>query len=80
MIKYDILYGTRKKMSDTITYGTSSCGWRRVWTTDPHDELQVKMGTEGVSAKPATTVFKVFQKTVEQHGEEPALKLSLIHI
>lgn len=31
------------------------------------------MGAEGVSAKPATTVFKVFQQRVEQHGEEPAI-------
>ena len=32
------------------------------------------MGTSGAAAKEPTTVFKVFQKTVENYGETPALK------
>lgn len=32
------------------------------------------MGTTGAAAKAPTTVFKVFQRTVENHGETPALK------
>lgn len=45
-----------------------------MWATEPHADLPVKMGKSGVAAMPATTVFKVFQKTVENHGEKPALK------
>ncbi|CAM9925915.1 unnamed protein product [Pylaiella littoralis] len=45
-----------------------------VWATKPHADLPVKMGASGAAAMPATTVFKVFQKTVENHGEKPALK------
>lgn len=44
-----------------------------MWATEPHAELPVKMGTEGVSAKAATTVFNVFRKAVEDHGERPAI-------
>ncbi|CAN0006472.1 unnamed protein product [Ectocarpus sp. 12 AP-2014] len=32
------------------------------------------MGTAGAAARPAKTVFEVFQKAVENHGENPALK------
>lgn len=32
------------------------------------------MGSEGVSAVKPKTVFEVFRKTVEEHGQEPALK------
>lgn len=46
----------------------------RIWATDPVVELPVKMGQEGVSATPPSTVYEVFQTTVENHGEEPALK------
>lgn len=45
----------------------------RVWVTEPHDELPIKMGTEGVTAEKPLTVFEVFQRTVEEHGEKPAL-------
>lgn len=45
-----------------------------MWATEPHADLPVKMGTTGVAAKEPSTVFKVFQKTVENHGESPALK------
>ena len=31
------------------------------------------MGLEGPSARPPRTVFKVFQRAVENHGERPAL-------
>ncbi|CAM9669890.1 unnamed protein product [Scytosiphon promiscuus] len=44
-----------------------------VWTTEPDAELPVKMGTSGAAALPPTTVFGVFQKTVESHGAKPAL-------
>lgn len=46
----------------------------RMWTTEPHAEIPIKMGTEGPSARPAKTVFKVFQRVVEDHGERPALR------
>eukprot|EP00903_Cladosiphon_okamuranus_P010212 g9671.t1 len=45
-----------------------------VWATEPHADLPVKMGASGPAAKKPTTVFKVFQKTVENHGEAPALQ------
>ncbi|CAB1117569.1 unnamed protein product [Ectocarpus sp. CCAP 1310/34] len=45
-----------------------------VWATEPHADLPIKMGTSGAAAKPPTTVFKVFQKAVENHGENVALK------
>eukprot|EP00752_Nemacystus_decipiens_P012995 g11498.t1 len=45
-----------------------------VWATAPDADLPIKMGEAGTAAgRPATTVFKVFQKTVENHGDEPAL-------
>ena len=46
-----------------------------VWATAPDADLPIKMGEAGTAAgRPATTVFKVFQKTVESHGDKPALK------
>lgn len=45
-----------------------------VWATEPDAELPVKMGASGAAAKPPTTVFEVFQRTVENHGVKPALK------
>lgn len=45
-----------------------------MWATEPHADLPVKMGSDGAAARPATTVFKVFQKAVEDYGEKPALK------
>ena len=42
--------------------------------TEPHGELPVKIGAEGASAMPPKTVFGVFRKCVEEHGERPALK------
>lgn len=46
-----------------------------VWATEPDADLPVKMGKVGtVGGRPATTVFKVFQKAVENHGDKPALK------
>lgn len=45
-----------------------------MWATEPHADLPVKMGASGPAAKAPSTVFKVFRKTVEEHGEEPALK------
>lgn len=45
-----------------------------VWATDPRDELPIKMGTEGISAYPPTTVMDVFKKTVEKHRDGPALR------
>ncbi|CAM9497320.1 unnamed protein product, partial [Ectocarpus fasciculatus] len=45
-----------------------------VWATEPHADLPIKMGTTGAAAKEPSTVFKVFQKAVENHGENPALK------
>lgn len=45
-----------------------------VWATEPHADLPVKMGTTGAAAKEPSTVFKVFQKSVENYGESPALK------
>jgi len=47
---------------------------KSVWATEPHAELPIKMGTSGAAAKPPTTVFKVFQRAVENHGDTPALK------
>lgn len=46
----------------------------RVWTTDPREELPIKMGTEGAAAKQPLTVYDRFKKTVENHGDEPALR------
>lgn len=45
-----------------------------VWATERDADLPVKMGTAGAAARPAKTVFEVFQKAVENHGENPALK------
>lgn len=56
-----------------IQYNTL-CPHGRMWATEPDAELPVKMGKEGIGAKAATTVFEVFQKTVEDHGDRPALK------
>lgn len=45
-----------------------------VWATEPHADLPIKMGTTGAAAKAPSTVYKVFQKAVENHGENAALK------
>lgn len=45
-----------------------------MWATEPHADLPIKMGTTGAAAKDPITVFKVFQRTVENYGETPALK------
>lgn len=46
-----------------------------VWATEPGADLPVKLGKAGTAAgRPATTVFQVFQKTVDKHGDKPALK------
>lgn len=50
----------------------------RVWVTEPHEELPIKIGTEGASAAPPKTVFDVFKKCVEEHGEKTALKFQKV--
>ncbi|CAM9320083.1 unnamed protein product, partial [Laminaria digitata] len=44
-----------------------------MWATEPHAEIPIRMGVAGASARPAKTVFTVFQRAVEDHGERPAL-------
>ncbi|CAM9368805.1 unnamed protein product, partial [Sphacelaria rigidula] len=44
------------------------------WATDPHDELPIKMGTSGPSAYAPMTVMERFKNTVEEHGDQPALR------
>lgn len=52
-----------------------ACAYYSVWATEPDADLPIKMGKAGTAAgRPATTVFKVFQKAVENHGDKPALK------
>lgn len=46
--------------------------------TEPHEELPIKIGTEGASAAPPKTVLEVFRKCVEEHGENTALKFQKV--
>ena len=36
-------------------------------------DIPITMGLEGISARPARTVFEVFRRAVEDHGERSAL-------
>lgn len=49
-----------------------------MWATEPHEEIPIKIGTEGASAAPPKTVFNVFKKCVEEHGENTALKFQKV--
>ena len=42
-------------------------------TSDVKQEVRIRMGTEGQSAIPATTVMAGFDKTVAKMGDKPAL-------
>jgi hypothetical protein len=42
-------------------------------TADVSKEVKIRMGKEGQSAIPATTVMKKFDAMVKKHGDKPAL-------
>jgi hypothetical protein len=42
-------------------------------SADVCKEVKIRMGTEGQSSIPATTVMKKFDAMVKKHGDKPAL-------
>jgi hypothetical protein len=42
-------------------------------TADVSKEVKIRMGKEGQSAIPTTTVMKKFDAMVKKHGDKPAL-------
>jgi hypothetical protein len=42
-------------------------------TADVSKEVKIRMGKDGQSAIPTTTVMKQFDKMVKKHGDKPAL-------
>jgi long-chain-fatty-acid--CoA ligase ACSBG len=50
-------------------------GKGKLWITDPRDDLEIRMGKEGVSAIAPKTVMEVFKTTVDKVGRKPALRI-----
>ncbi|CAM9434747.1 unnamed protein product [Discosporangium mesarthrocarpum] len=45
----------------------------KVWVTEPHDEIELKVGVEGITAEEPKTVMDHFRAAVEERGDMPAL-------